>query len=1174
MNTNNKLIVFLLLSTLGVLGNIYNLELFFGINQIFGSIFVLIAVWLFGQWLGILCAIVVHAYTISLWGHPYAWISFVLEAGFVGFFLNRKTKNLFIADIIYWLFIGMPLVYVFYGLIMQMDALQVITIMLKQPANGLFNALVAGLVVYYFPIEKVFLKQNPQRIHFQHILLMLIMGFTILSLFLSTNMIASHVFKENLTNIQQEITHFSRQIANNVILFKQHASRTMSIYHQLYEAKGEVHRMKHDCSIETLYVRHRTEKDFKMIAYKNLSHQPLPSQLISSDMIDSIQFLPDDPNHYFLTTQYQDMIFLGIYNLSSLLNILNNQPKNDIYQSVIVHENSSQLNNQDRETDPAYSDTNLKGVYQNRFQYLKGARHCFRDNLYILFPENQNLPKMIKWKKAHMVYEIPCIGKGFYLAIKQSLAPMINDLQQLYIFLFSFMLLLIVIATFFSALVSRRLESSIQALSDETTNLPDKILNQKQLFWPDSQFIEMHSLITNIQSVASTLNDIFKDAENRYMKIFTGSTDAIFVVNQQNYRIIEANQQAEKLTGVDRLSVMNRPIDSLFDTFAFDQKHQQVEDFNANIMNQASQKIPVQIRVHPMRLRQQDVLCFVVKNIQAFVKMQEQLHLSAKVFETTQEGILITDANKKILLVNKAFETITGYSTEEMVGKDPKVMSSGFHDRAFYQSMWRSIYQEGMWQGEIHDRRKNGETYIQLLSIYSVKDNKGKLTNYIGVFMDVTEQREAQQRIRKLTLYDSLTDLPNRTLLMTKLSNAISVARQNKLKLGLLLFDMDNFKNINDSFGHRAGDLLLKQMVNKLKPETKSIGTMARVGADIFAIIIEKLEQTDALAYFAQKILSVFDASFIIENEEVYTSASIGICLYPDDAQTAEKMIQFADTAMHRAKDLGKKRFEFYTQALNEQVSNKISIETALRKAIQGDQLTIYYQPQVKISSGKIIGCEALLRWIHPEKGFIPPDLFIPIAEESGLIGDIEEWLLHKTAQQIKKWRLRGMTLMMSVNISNYQFMKSNFVELTKGIIESEQAQCDWFELELTERIIMDHKEVVDKLDQLKAYGFQLALDDFGTGHSSLAYLKKFNIDKLKIDKSFIQDLPDDSQSRDIVRAIVSLADSLHMASIAEGAETEGQLAFLRELACESYQGYYFSKPIPVDAFESLIAKE
>ncbi|KPA14896.1 membrane protein containing Diguanylate phosphodiesterase, predicted [Candidatus Magnetomorum sp. HK-1] len=1164
MKFSKHLILFFVLSILGILGNVFNVEMFFGVNQIFGSIFVLIAVWLFGLPIGVLCAIVVHSYTIVLWGHPYAFISFVFEACFVAFLLKKRTSNIFIADIIYWLFIGVPLVYIFYGLVMEMSQTQVINIMLKQPVNALFNALVAELLVYYLPIEKIYLGYEKHKIKFKYLILNIIMAFTFFSLFLAVNMIASHVFDKNFANIQKDLVWFSKQVSNDIDLFQDQLNQSMSIYHKLYKQRGKKVLLDKDSPFENIYSRHKNEKNYQLIAHKDLKpNQSFPFHLIPTNLKNTIQIMPSDPNRFFIFTHKNSYFYAGIQKIEFLNKVLNFNLSKDSYQNIIVHENDIDI-----------GDNAKKRIYENRSLHLKGEKHCFQDDLYILFPENQSLPKMLKWKKAHLVIEVPCVGKGFHVAIKKSLLPMMNNIRQLYIYIFAFMLILIGIALILSSWVSSRLELSIHKISKETSNLPDKLLNHKQPVWPDSKIREIDSLVQNFKSVSKTLYYIFQESENRYNQLFANTTDALFVVDPQTFDIIDANQQAEMLTGISHKKLINTSIGGLFDDFVFKQNSlkDSLEDFRSHIISQDT-KIPVQVRIHPMRSLQNDVYFFVVKNIQDSIKMQEQLQLGAKVFETTHEGILITDNKKNILMVNKAFEDITGYKAEDVVGKDPKVISSGWHDRTFYQNMWQSIYKEGSWQGEISDRRKNGEIYTQLLSIYAVKDKNDKLTNYIGIFMDITEKKEAQKRIKKLANFDSLTDLPNLTSLLTNLTNAISVGHQNDLTLGLLIIDMDNFKAINDSFGYKTGDVLLKKIVSRVKSETKDVGIMNRVGADVFALIFEKVKQTEDLAYCSKKILNTFDQPFIVDNEEVYLSASIGICLYPDDAQTAEEMLQFADIAMHRAKDLGKKRFEFYTQAQNESTRKKISIESGLRTAIQRNELFLYYQPQVDILSGKLIGCEALLRWIHPEKGFIPPDIFIPIAEDSGLIGDIEKWVLKTSAKQIKKWKDRGLDLIMSVNISNYQFGKKNFVDITKSLIEGEQAKCEWFELELTERIVMDHNEVIEKLEKLKELGFMLALDDFGTGYSSLAYLKKFNIDKLKIDKSFIQDLPEDNQSCDIVRAIISLANALKMSIIAEGAETKEQLDFLADLKCEAYQGYYYSKPVPVDEFEKFFNK-
>ena len=1165
MKSLNVLTLFILLTVTGILGNLYNIEMFFGVNQIFGSVFVLIAVWLFGPSLGVLCAVIVHSYTIILWGHPYAFISFVLEALFVSFLLKKKTQNIFIADVLYWIFIGVPIAYVFYGIIMGMNQTQVSIIMLKQPANALFNALIAGLIVYFVPIEKIFLNKEKRKFKFKHLILNLIMGFTIISLFFAANKIASHVFYQNLNNIKKDITHYSNIISTEIELFKKQLEHSMFLFHKIYKSGEKQFKLEKESTFENVYLRHKDDKKFQLIAYKDLTqYHSFPYQLVVDENLNTFQLMPDNPDRFFIFTRKKDYYFIGTIKMNILNKLLDFKSNKNTYKNIIVNDIK---NNNDKYTN--------KEIFKNRSSHLKGKKQLFNDNLYILFPDKQDMPKMLKWKKAYITMEHPSIGKGFRVVTKKSLLPMMNDIQQLYIKIFSFMLLLIGIALIISSWVSSLLESSIYKISQETSNLPEKLLNNQQPVWPESSIKEINTLIENFKTVSHTLHYIFQESESRYNNLFAYTTDALFVVKPQTLEIIDINQQTEILIGSSREDIVNKPINKFFDNFSFENidSKDSIEDFNSYVISKES-KIAVKVRMHAMRNRQNDVYFFIVKNIQKSIQMQDQLQLVAKVFETTHDGILITDNKKQILMVNKAFERITGYMADEVKGNDPKIISSGWHDRSFYQKMWQSIYKEGSWQGEITDRKKTGEIYIQILSIYAVKDEQGKLNNYIGIIKDITEQKEAQDRVQKLSNYDSLTDLPNRSLLKTSLANSIHFAKQNDLKLGLLIIDMDNFKAINDSFGFKSGDILIKSFVSRIQDEIKDIGTLGRIGANSFALIVEKVTQSEDLAYSSQKVLNLFSKSFIVEDNEIYMSASIGICLYPDDAQTAEKMLQFAEIAMHRAKDLGKKRFEFYTQAQNESTRKKIFIESGLRKAIDRNELSLYYQPQVNILSGKIVGCEALLRWIHPEKGFIPPDVFIPVAEDSGLIGDIEEWVIKTSARQIKKLKDLGIDIIMSVNISNYQFRKKDFIDITKKLIEEEQAKFEWFELELTERIIMDHKEVIEKLEKLKSLGFSLALDDFGTGYSSLAYLKKFNIDILKIDKSFIQDLPDDAQSCDIVRAIISLAESLKMSTIAEGAEIQGQLDFLADLNCELYQGYFFSKPLPVDEFEKLLFKE
>ncbi|MEA2028745.1 MAG: EAL domain-containing protein, partial [Campylobacterota bacterium] len=456
------------------------------------------------------------------------------------------------------------------------------------------------------------------------------------------------------------------------------------------------------------------------------------------------------------------------------------------------------------------------------------------------------------------------------------------------------------------------------------------------------------------------------------------------------------------------------------------------------------------------------------------------------------------------------------------------------------------------------------------MTIYAVKNLEGVATNYIGVFVDITEKKRAQEHINQLAYYDTLTSLPNRRLFQDRISQALKRAQDKRV--ALFFVDLDNFKSINDTLGHDSGDLLLKQVSLRIVSVVSKSDTVARLGGDEFTVILEEVEDRREVVLVAQSILDALKSPFVIQGREVYSAASIGISLFPDDANSVDTMMKCADSAMYLAKERGKQGFEFYRSSMNQKLLEQLEIENGLRKAIVNGELQLHYQPQVALENGKIVGVEALLRWYKNGK-FISPDIFIPIAEISGVIGEIELWVLQQGAKDFKKFKEVGVDIVLSLNISDYQFKQKDFISQTIQNIGCIGEECRGFNLELTERIVMDSKATQSKLDKLKALGFQLSLDDFGTGYSSLSYLKKFNIDKLKIDKSFIEDIAKDQQSFDIVHAIISLAKSMGMETVAEGVETQDQLDTLQELGCDIYQGWYFSKAIEKDEFIALYQK-
>jgi len=553
-------------------------------------------------------------------------------------------------------------------------------------------------------------------------------------------------------------------------------------------------------------------------------------------------------------------------------------------------------------------------------------------------------------------------------------------------------------------------------------------------------------------------------------------------------------------------------------------------------------------------------------------RVEAQLSLAAQVFEQSGEGIMITDAQCNIVMVNQAFTTVSGYSEAEVLGQNPRMQSSGRHDRAFYSAMWEAIATQGRWQGEVWNRRKDGSVYPELISIIRVLDKKGEVSHYIGISSDITQHKAAQERIQRLAHFDPLTGLPNRALLSDRISHELSAAQRHHTQVVVMFVDLDHFKNVNDTLGHRIGDALLIEVATRLKSTVRDVDTVSRQGGDEFVLILPDTD-ADGAAHVAGKLLEAVAQPYQIESFELTVTLSIGIALYPGDGENFEVLAKCADAAMYRAKHDGRNTYCFFTSEMQARSAQNLHMENALRRALERNQLLLHYQPQVSLRDGRISGVEALLRWQHPELGMIAPADFIPLAEESGQILKIGEWVLRSAVRQIKAWMDDGLVpMVMAVNLSAVQFRHPHLPELVTQILDEEKLAPQYLELELTESVAMDDAPTaIAVMDRLHARGIRMSIDDFGTGYSSLSYLKRFKVYKLKIDQSFVRDISKDPEDRAIVSAIISLANSLGLQTIAEGVETEGQLAFLREQGCDEVQGYYYSKPLTAESFAAFV---
>lgn len=565
------------------------------------------------------------------------------------------------------------------------------------------------------------------------------------------------------------------------------------------------------------------------------------------------------------------------------------------------------------------------------------------------------------------------------------------------------------------------------------------------------------------------------------------------------------------------------------------------------------------------------------KDITSRKETENELKLSSQVLFSMNEAVVVGELDYRILSVNPAFGRITGFKSEEVIGKHFLFLAMGKQPRAFYESVEAHLLRHKHWAGEINIRTRNRKGILAWLEINQVHDNKGETSHFVAVFTDITARKKAEEDLRVLANFDPLTGLPNRTLFQDRLNQAITKAHRNEQLVALFFLDLDRFKHINDSMGHHIGDLLLKAVSQRLQDAVREGDTVARLGGDEFTVILEGINRSEAVTLVAEKVLKAFEQPFLLDDKHLTISPSIGISLYPNDAEDASSLIKYADTAMYHAKSLGRNNFQFYTSKLNEYAMRHVQLEAGLKQAISKNELSLVYQPKYDItgSNNKIVGLEALLRWHSEELGFISPGEFIPLAEETGMINEIGHWAINQACQQLSIWHEQGHThISVAVNLSARQ-LKEDIIPTIEVALAVSGLPASSLELELTESMIMGNPaDSVKILTQLKAIGLTISVDDFGTGYSSLSYLKRFPIDTLKIDREFVRDITEDPDDAAITGAIITLAHSLELAVVAEGVETQEQLDFLRKGGCDQVQGFLLSKPLNVAECSSKLQQE
>jgi diguanylate cyclase (GGDEF)-like protein/PAS domain S-box-containing protein len=710
--------------------------------------------------------------------------------------------------------------------------------------------------------------------------------------------------------------------------------------------------------------------------------------------------------------------------------------------------------------------------------------------------------------------------------------------------------------------LEKQVAKRTQELQEKNTQLKQEILERKRI--EEAQRNNLIFLQTLLNNVPSPI--YYKNLQGQY---------------------VGCNLAFERLTGHTADKIIGQTVQHLFpkdvaefsqkmDTLLFRNRGEQNYETCLYYANGTRHDVVIQKTVFNNAEGELAGLVGVIIDITERKRHEAALRLSASVFQGSNEGILITDANSQIISVNQAYQHLTGYSESESLGQNPSMLQSGKHDKFFYQNMWESLRNMGQWRGEIWNRRKNKELFPAWLSISAVKDKYDKITHYIAIFTDITDKKLSEERLYRLSHYDALTDLANRVLFQDRIHQAMKRATRDTESIALLIIDIDHFKAINDAFGHTVGDELLCIVAKRLTSLSANIEAAARLGGDEFGILLADLppnqQAVRTASHFADQILQLLQRPFMLAGQEIFTSGSIGVSIFPQDGDTATSLLKNADAALYKTKEQGRNSYQFFALEMNIAAHKRLTMQNSLRRAVERDEFLLHYQPQINPYTKEIIGVEALIRWKHPEMGMVSPVEFIPLAEDTGLIIPIGDWVLFEACQQNKYWQDAGYPkISMAVNLSIRQFFHEDLIQNVKNALAESGLEPQYLELEITESLAMTSiDKALETLEELKQLGVKIAIDDFGTGHSSLNYLKQFAVDTLKIDASFITDIAT-PRGAALVSIITDLAHILDMQVVAEGVQIPEQLEFLCNNKCDIVQGYLFHPPILHSEIEKLL---
>ncbi|MCB2226532.1 MAG: EAL domain-containing protein [Desulfarculaceae bacterium] len=677
-------------------------------------------------------------------------------------------------------------------------------------------------------------------------------------------------------------------------------------------------------------------------------------------------------------------------------------------------------------------------------------------------------------------------------------------------------------------------------------------------------------------------------SERRFRALFEGNRDALMVVDPDNGYFLRANHSAVELFGCGSMEdLLRQGVLALSPAVQPDgqsSEHRMYEELQRAMEHDGAffewthrradgTWFLSEVSLSKVRVDQRDVIQAAVRDITDQKRRLEDLALLASVYENSVEGIVITDANGQIERVNPGFAKITGYSSSEVVGQNPRVLKSDRHDSVFYHRMWQALETRGQWSGEIWNRRKDGEIYPEWLTVNRIADDNGRTAHYVGVFHDISDIKRSEEKLSYRAQHDHLTGLPNRVLFYDRLNMAMASAKRTNTGVGVFFLDLDNFKNVNDTLGHLAGDEVLKEVSRRLELVLRSEDTVARLGGDEFLIALTRLADPSEAVRAAQRVLDALRAPIKLGEQQVYIGGSVGISLYPQDGDDADTLIKNCDIAMYRAKNQGKNTYAVFTEAISEAVVRRFTLENELRQAMAQKSFCLHYQPKVEAATGKVVGTEALVRWQKSDGELVFPDEFIPLAEETDIIYELSPWVLNKACEDLASLHKMGHEeLTVAVNLSAKQFQDKNLTEQATAVIGKYGLKARHLSFEITEHTIMTNVELAAEImRRLSELGIKVALDDFGTGYSSLGYLSRLPLNAIKIDKSFVDDLPQSPEASVVARTIITLAHGLSFKTVAEGVSVREQLHFMQEHGCDEIQGYYFSRPLPLDQLAELL---